>query len=400
MKTTEWRAYIEAAIREALLGEVRTSPKPGLVDQIDNGAHADMNIHTFECSTEAIAPYLADMFMEGFAPAKNETEEKVLEIEELEDEASESEGNVGGTDCAADPGAEAAQAENSAAAPLEETEEEQLFRRIRRIGMEAEKAMFAATNGVNTHKGMIFTMGTVLAAAGLYLRRNYTEDDLIKMDADHIRRVRRMLTEREGENVETGGYVYDILWLCQDMCRRILNEEFREMETREPVTHGERLYREYGERGIRGQAEQGFPILREVAFPEMEKFRAPLADLRGGIRMHRHLWEEMQQDETPWESTVYLNAVYLQVLLRVMSELNDTNVVTRSSYEEMRQLQEESRKILSLGGGFTEQGMTALLSLNSSCIQRNISPGGAADILAAAILLWRLQEVCCGMLFV
>lgn len=379
MNAAEWKNYMERAIREALMGEVRTSPKPGLVDQIDCGAHTDMDLHTFERSTEAIVLYLADMFMAGFVPETEAAEEK-LEIEEL--------------DAAEVPEA----AEDTAGAEGAETEEERLFRKIRRIGVEAEKAMFAATEGVNTHKGMLFTMGIVLAAAGLHFRREYSGEALLAVDTEMLGRVRLGLSEREGENVETGPFAQEVLWLCRDMCRRILGEEFEAMEKREPVTHGEKLFREYGERGIRGQAEQGFPILREVAFPEMEKYRAPLPELRGGIRMHRLLWREMSSAENPWESEVYLNAVNLQVLLRVMSELNDTNVVTRSSYEEMKQLQEESRRILGLGGGFTEQGMEALLALNQSCIQRNISPGGAADILAVSILLWRLQELSLALL--
>lgn len=382
MNAAEWKRYIENAIREALMGEVRTSPKPGLVDQIDCGAHTDMDIHTFEKSTEAITPYLADMFMAGFAPETEAVEEN-LEIEELE------------TGEAAEEVVLAAVTSENA-----ETEEERLFRRIRRIGVEAEKAMFAATEGVNTHKGMLFTMGIVLAAAGLHFRRGNSEETLLAMNEEMLERVRRGLSEREGEMTETGPFAQDVLWLCRDMCRRILGEEFRAMEQREPVTHGEKLFREYGERGIRGQAEQGFPILREVAFPEMEKYRAPLPELRGGIRMHQQLWREMSSAENPWESEVYLNAVNLHVLLRVMSELNDTNVVTRSSYEEMKKLQEESRQLLRLGGGFTERGMNGLLALNQSCIQRNISPGGAADILAVSILLWRLQELSLALLLV
>lgn len=379
MNAAEWKNYIGNAIREALMGEVRTSPKPGLVDQIDCGAHTDMDLHTFERSTEAIAPYLTDMFMAGFAP---EAETAALEIEELE------------------TGEDSDAAVDTADAGKFETEEEQLFQKIRHIGVEAENAMFAATEGVNTHKGMLFTMGIVLAAAGLHFRREYSEEALAALNEEMLGRVRLGLSAREGEEAQTGPFVQEVLWLCQDMCSRSIGREFQDMEKREPVTHGERLFREYGERGIRGQAEQGFPILRETAFPEMEKYRAPLSELRGGIRMHRLLWREMSSAENPWESEVYLNAVNLQVLLRIMSELNDTNVVTRSSYAEMKELQEESRRILGLGGGFTEQGMEALLALNQKCIQRNISPGGAADILAVSILLWRLQELSLTLLAV
>lgn len=45
---------LECCIYSALLGEVYTTPKPGLVDCHDTGAHQDMNVHTFERSAEAI----------------------------------------------------------------------------------------------------------------------------------------------------------------------------------------------------------------------------------------------------------------------------------------------------------------------------------------------------------
>ena len=50
---------IERYMKHALLGEVYTTPKPGLVDLQDNGAHQDMDYRTFEKSTCAIVPYLS-----------------------------------------------------------------------------------------------------------------------------------------------------------------------------------------------------------------------------------------------------------------------------------------------------------------------------------------------------
>ena len=47
-----------------------------------------------------------------------------------------------------------------------------LFPHIREIGKQAEKAMFQATDGVNTHKGIIFTMGILATAAGYELKTN------------------------------------------------------------------------------------------------------------------------------------------------------------------------------------------------------------------------------------
>lgn len=100
----------------ALLYEVATTPKPGLVDCDNNGSHRDMDLFTFLNSTSALWPYFARCTALG---------------------------------------------RETAALPPEQT-----FARLRGPGQMAENAMFGATHGVNTHKGAIFTLGAVCAALG------------------------------------------------------------------------------------------------------------------------------------------------------------------------------------------------------------------------------------------
>lgn len=100
---------------QALLEEVYTTPKPGLVDTWSCGAHTDMDVHTFERSAEALRPYFIRMAEQGYT-----------------------------LQCS----------------PKE------LFAEIRKTGILAEQAMYRATDGVNTHKGLIFTLGIFCAAAG------------------------------------------------------------------------------------------------------------------------------------------------------------------------------------------------------------------------------------------
>mgnify|MGYP000647695708 CR=1 FL=1 len=122
--------------------EVYTTPKPGLVDREDTGAHTDMDCQTFQKSTEAIAEDLAAMFEAGYS-------------------------------WEADP--------------------ETLFPLLRERGKKTEEKMFAATGGVNTHKGIIFTIG-ILAADG----RNFPE----KLRKN---RVRECLPNQSGnDKKETG----------------------------------------------------------------------------------------------------------------------------------------------------------------------------------------------------
>lgn len=307
-------------VRNALLGEVYATPKPGLVDRRDTGAHRDMNYETFLASTEAITPFMVRMFAEGMdATAAGHTPEEV-------------------------------------------------FQAIRGIGLEAERAMYAATDGVNTHKGMIFTMGIVLAAAGILYARADKTSGQITVDA--------------------------ILDRTRQMTARSMAEDFRKMLEHPPKTHGERLFRTYGERGIRGQAMEGFPILRDTAVPWLRRFQniCTDAELQRDIAAQATLRRGLLQDTGSMHAEHFENAVHVSTLIAIMSVLNDTNVFIRSSYEDMCWLQAESSTILGMGAMFTEEGVRAIEALNTACIEKNISPGGAADILAVAILLLKLTE--------
>ena len=124
----------------ALLEEVYTTPKPGLVDLYSCGAHTDMDVQTFERSAEALQPWFIRMAAQGY---------------------------------------------------LLTCTREELFTQIRQTGIMAEKAMFQATGGVNTHKGMIFTLGIFCAAAGRCMK-DYGEINLrtlIRVEQDMTSRV-------------------------------------------------------------------------------------------------------------------------------------------------------------------------------------------------------------------
>ncbi len=57
---------IGAKAWQALLEEVYTTPKPGLVDLYSCGAHSDMDISTFEKSAKALYPYFVQMAVFGY----------------------------------------------------------------------------------------------------------------------------------------------------------------------------------------------------------------------------------------------------------------------------------------------------------------------------------------------
>jgi triphosphoribosyl-dephospho-CoA synthase len=94
----------------ALLHELATWPKRGLVSHVDSGSHTDMDAAMLQASVEALRPFFAELARAG--------------------------------QDGADMG------------------------RLRTIGLRAEAVMLAVTGGVNTHRGTIFGMGLFCAAAG------------------------------------------------------------------------------------------------------------------------------------------------------------------------------------------------------------------------------------------
>ncbi|ETP71665.1 Triphosphoribosyl-dephospho-CoA synthetase [Lachnospiraceae bacterium JC7] len=347
-------------VRNALLGEVYATPKPGLVDRRDTGSHKDMSYETFLASTEAITPYLVDMFEAGLRSGAEyeKTAQDNLSSDSL-------------------------------------TDEERLFLGIRNIGIGAEKAMYAATDNVNTHKGMIFTMGILLAAAGMIAgnRLKKQHDDRAGNLSDI-----RSNSEKSVAKLETQYVFFDINEILETgrrMSARILEKDFIEMEKREPKSHGEKLYHNYGEKGIRGQAMEGFPVIKEMGVVSMRKYLSIAEDeaLRSEICRRATLRKDLLDAEGNMRDEHFENAVNISTLLAIMSELNDTNVLTRSSYGEMEWLKAESAKIVEIGAAFSEEGLSAIEELNVKCIEKNISPGGAADILAVTILLLKLEGI-------
>ncbi|ARU49319.1 triphosphoribosyl-dephospho-CoA synthase CitG [Sulfurospirillum diekertiae] len=100
----------------AMQTEVELTPKPGLVDQANSGAHHDMDIHTFYTSIRAIKPFVIQWIQTAQTYAHEDAK--------------------------------------------------QSFVRLRKIGIACEKAMFEATSNVNTHKGMIFCLAVFCGAIG------------------------------------------------------------------------------------------------------------------------------------------------------------------------------------------------------------------------------------------
>lgn len=274
--------------RDSLVEEVSVTPKPGLVDRDNSGAHRDMDYSVFIASARALEPYFAAFAREGAA--------------------------------------------RRGMRPAD------IFDEVRPTGIAAEAAMFAATGGVNTHKGLIFSLGILSAAAGVLAKEG-------ELTAPRLCAFAARMTE--------------------GLLERDLGARNRPGECG-PPTKGERLYREHGIRGVRGEAAGGFGTVRALGLPMLRRLSAAYPDRR--------------------------NEVLLAVLLWLMTRVTDTNVVGRHDFRKLEFVQNGAARALFLGGPFTEAGMLHIRRMDRDFISLNISPGGSADLLAVTIFLEKLER--------
>ena len=226
---------IGALAHRALICEANGTPKPGLVDRENSGAHRDMDLALFCKSADSLRPWFADCARIGL--------------------------------------------EKRDAAP------EQVFARLRKRGIEAEKAMFAATGGVNTHKGALFSLGLLCCAAAM-----------------------------EGE----GTGVLAILDRAAKLARPAL-EDLTALHPGDARTGGEVQYLNSGRTGVRGEAAAGFPHARDCGLPALKR--------------------ALQDGAT-------FNEACLHALLALMACVEDSNILRRRGPEALRSVQSRAKALL------------------------------------------------------
>jgi triphosphoribosyl-dephospho-CoA synthase len=128
---------------------------------------------------------------------------------------------------------------------------------------------------------------------------------------------------------------------------------------------GERACIEHGVGGARGQARAGFPHVVEHALPMLALARA-----RGDAEHHARV----------------------NALLAVMATLDDTCLLARGGRKALAAVQHGARRVLAAGGIAASNGRRAFDALEQGMRRLHVSPGGAADLLAAALLLDRIQQ--------
>ena len=194
---------------------------------------------------------------------------------------------------------------------------------LRQLGIDAEAAMLAATGGVNTHRGAIFALGLALNAAGRLFDR--------RMEGNDNERVMQCFL---GE-------------ISQNIFRKSLSDSGLHST---PNSHGAEAVKEYGVKGARELASEGYQALFE--------------------------------DWLPYYASVKADTYGLQkTLLRIMATLDDTCVIHRVGYERAMAVKDEAK---TLAGHFDLDGLRRMCERFAA---EGISPGGAADMLALTIFI-------------
>ena len=131
------------------------------------------------------------------------------------------------------------------------------------------------------------------------------------------------------------------------------------------LSHGEMVRARYGATGARGEAFAGFPHVLHVGLPTLRAERN-----RARTETNSRLW----------------------ALLNIMARLEDTCVLYRGGAEGLAIVQEGASDALLAGGPGSVAGELTMLRLDQELLIRNISPGGAADLLAATLFLDALEQ--------
>lgn len=262
----------------ALLEEAELTPKPALVDRRGGGAHDDMDLGMLFSSAYALHPTFRDL-------------------------ATRACGSV----------------------PSSRLRED-----LAAIGRRGEAAMFAATGGVNTHRGAIWALGLLTAAA--------------------------VMAPSDASPADVAGLAGQVASF-PDRCAPT------------EVSHGFLVTWRYGVAGARGEARRGFPNIVGVALPALRAAR----EAGHPERLAR-----------------------LDTLIALIAHVDDTCLLHRGGRPALRDAQAGARAVLIAGGNATVAGRRALRSLEMTLLRHNASPGGSADLLAAALFLDSLDRPSVG----
>lgn len=200
------------------------------------------------------------------------------------------------------------------------------FSDLQGLGQQAETHMLQATGGVNTHRGAIFLLGLLCASAGALVA--------------------------QGKATRAGAVRGHLLAAWGPALRA------RCAETR--PSNGRLAVRHLGLRGALEEAADGFPVLFEIVLPALDTVLA-----RGGTA----------------------TMARSQAMFAGIAALDDTNLAHRGGLTGLRWAQRQAQAYLDRDGAFAPDAVQRAHAIDAAFVARRLSPGGSADLLAAACWL-------------
>jgi triphosphoribosyl-dephospho-CoA synthase len=265
-------ASIARCAANALREELATYPKPGLVSFVDQGSHPDMDAQCFLASIAAIQPYFGEM------------------------------AEAGATGCS--------------------------LLDLQRIGIAAEESMLEATGGKNTHRGAIYCLGLLTAAAG----KQMADADLLGLSLG------RIVAESWGDEI-----------LLPDSLLQ--------------TSRGLEMCHRYKLDGVRGEAKKGFPSIFKAGLPA---FQSALISTN-------------------------LETARVQAFFAILEVCEDTTLLNRGGYSGWKYAQTQVRRFLHEGGVASPDWKILAEEIHGEFVGRHLTAGGAADLLAATLFVNHLN---------
>lgn len=385
-------ATIAALAQKALLYEVSVTPKPGLVDRRNVGSHSDMDFFSFINSSVALYTYFQEAASLGL--------HVFLSNASLPHVSSCTHSLCDG----AFSNASSLNAFLWDTSKFSPSDYAGVFGQLRKLGRQAELRMYDATHGVNTHKGAIFTLGIlscILGMTGLHAT------------------------------------VDEVFYTCQKLCHGLVFEDFKNLTVENAKTFGQKLYLQTGITGVRGEMEAGLPVVRKIGLPTLKKhlYEGKGFDLAGAMTLLEIL---IHIDDTNLISRSSLQA-QKDMVQKIKSELDDIKNkcdakkpsdertlynqrgMSNPEYIDEQKNISDQNMIHSQTGvshqntmrdqnnmsdsenihdqkNISDQNMMvdineALIRLDREFIERNLSPGGSADLLAACFMLYFYESM-------
>jgi triphosphoribosyl-dephospho-CoA synthase len=195
--------------------------------------------------------------------------------------------------------------------------------------------MLISTGGVNTHRGAVFALGLLCAAAGRLVAQ------------------RKPLTAQSLRTCLTKHWGPALRWRADAAVRAT------------PTSNGQQAARRFGLRSAGEEAALGFPTLFEVTLPSLQA--------------------ALQAGHAP-------RAARVQAFFATMAVLDDTNTAHRGGWEGVQFVKTSAQAFLDAGGVAQTDWLLQARAIHTAFVARRLSPGGAADVLAAACWVQELLQ--------